>query len=240
MPAIPPTRIQVAARFCADELSINLLLRSWGDSARALIRVGSSSGYVRDPLGTWSYGRWRDQSPLLTYWGPKNSNPDSFDALINSRDQESVLPGHMQELVESYLLSQLDTDTADGLRRKLKEHLRKISLTDFADGVSDQAWDGVLGLASAQNLAAKVADRNELNSTDYDIIAAIADRGAIAVRLLGAIQDSPEVPGSSADAPGIRHSACPPFRTLHHHYCLQRRRGSGLDGGLHGYPERTH
>ena len=170
MPAIPPTRIQVAARFCADELSINLLLRSWGDSARALIRVGSSSGYVRDPLGTWSYGRWRDQSPLLTYWGPKNSNPDSFDALINSRDQESVLPGHMQGLVESYLLSQLDTDTADGLRRKLKEHLRKISLTDFADGVSDQAWDGVLGLASAQNLAAKVADRNELNSTDYDIL----------------------------------------------------------------------
>jgi hypothetical protein len=170
MPAILPTRIQVATRFCADQLSINLLLRSWGDDTRALIRIGCTSGYGRDPLGTWSNGRWLEQSPLLAYWGPKKSNSDSIDALINSRDQDSLLPAHMQELVETYLLSQLDTDTADGLRQKLKEQLRKISLTDFVDGGSDHAWTGALGLASAQNLAAKVSARNELSASDHEIL----------------------------------------------------------------------
>jgi len=170
MPANHPTRIQLAARFCASELSISLLLRDWEDDSKVLIRVGSLSGYGRDPLGNWDHGRWRDQSSLLTYWGLKKGDSDSFDAVINSREHEQMLPGHMQELVETYLLSQLDSDTADGLRNRLKEHLKKVSLINFADGGSANAWSGSLGLASAQNLAAKVADRNELSSPDHDML----------------------------------------------------------------------
>lgn len=170
MPAISPTRIGLAARFCTDELAFSLLIRSWGDDIRVLIRVGSASSYGRDPLGTWVQGRWRDQSPLLTYWGPQKGDADSFDALIKVKHRKNQLPEHMQEVVETYLLSQLDTDTADGLRRQLKKHLKKVRLTDFVDGESQDAWSGVLGLASAQNLAAKVATQTQLSSADHDVL----------------------------------------------------------------------
>ena len=170
MPAISPTRIRLAARFCTDELAISLLIRSWGDDIRVLIRVGSSSSYGRDPLGTWVQGRWRDQSPLLTYWGPKKSDADPLDALIQVRHSKNQLPELMQEVVETYLLSQLDTDTADDLRRQLKKHLKKVRRTDFVDGESQDAWSGVLDLASAQNLAAKVATQPQLSSADHDVL----------------------------------------------------------------------
>lgn len=170
MPAISPTRIRLAARFCTDELAISLLIRSWGDDIRVLIRVGSSSSYGRDPLGTWVQGRWREQSSLLTYWGPQKSDADSLDALIKVRHSKNQLPEHMQEVVETYLLSQLDTDTADGLRRQLKKHLKKLRLTDFVDGESHDVWIGALGLATAQNLAAKVANQSQLSPADHEVL----------------------------------------------------------------------
>ncbi|MCP9943034.1 hypothetical protein KBY70_11600 [Cyanobium sp. ATX 6E8] len=170
MPEISPTRIRLAARFCTNELAISLLIRGWGDDIRVLIRVGSASSYGRDPLGTWVQGRWRDQSPLLTYWGPQKDDADSLDALIKVRHSKNQLPEHMQEVVETYLLSQLDTDTADGLRRELRKHLKKVRLTDFVDGESQDAWSGVLGMASAQNLAAKVANKSQLSPADLDVL----------------------------------------------------------------------
>lgn len=170
MPAISPTRIRVAARFCTDELAISLLIRSWGDDIRVLIRVGSLSSYRRDPLGTFVQGRWRDQSPLLTYWGSKKSDTDPLDALIQVRHSKNQLPELMQEVVETYLLSQLDIDTADGLRRQLKKHLKNVTLTDFVDGESQDAWSGVLGLASSQNLAAKVATQPQLSTADHEVL----------------------------------------------------------------------
>lgn len=170
MPALSPTRIRLAARFCTDELAISLLIRSWGDDIRVLIRVGSSSSYGRDPLGTWVQGRWRDQSPLLTYWGPQKGETDSLGALIKVRHSKNQLPEHMQEVVETYLLSQLDTDTAIDLSRQLKKHLKKVRLTEFVNGESHDAWTGVLGLASAQNLAANVGTQTQLSSADQEVL----------------------------------------------------------------------
>jgi len=70
----------------------------------------------------------------------------------------------MQDVIEVYLLSQLDEGTADLLRGDLQNHLRNLRLTDFVDGESEDSWSGSLGLASAQNLAAKVASQSPLST----------------------------------------------------------------------------
>lgn len=170
MPATAPTRIRLAARFRANDLSICLLIRTWGDDSRVLIRVGSASRHRGDPLGHWINGRWREQSSLLTYWGPRKDGSDSLDALIQSRTQDDLLSASMHEFVECYLLSQLDADTAGVFRRKLKQHLIKVSLCDFVDGECSDSWPGLLGLASAQNLAAKLAAQIPLTPADHDVL----------------------------------------------------------------------
>lgn len=76
----------------------------------------------------------------------------------------------MQEVVEAYLLSQLDPDTAAEMRSKLTKQLRKVSLSDFVDGESADTWTGVLGLASAQNLAAKLAAQIQLTPADHAVL----------------------------------------------------------------------
>lgn len=171
MPAkAAPTRIRLAARFRVGELFVCFLTRTWGDDTRALIRLASASPNGRDPLGGWVNGRWRDQSHLLTYWGPPKASTELLDALIQARDDEHLLSLRMQEVVEAYLLSQLDTDTAGEISSKLTEHLKKVSLSDFVDGESADAWSGDLGLASAQNLAAKLAAQIQLTAADHEVL----------------------------------------------------------------------
>ena len=125
---------QLAARFRANDLSIGLLLRSWGDEVKVLIRVAPAPGQWHDPLGDWINGRRRDQSPLLSYWGPPIGSADSLAAPIKTRDRSALSPAYIQDLVETYLLGQLDLDLANGLRRQLKKHLANVSLTNFVDG----------------------------------------------------------------------------------------------------------
>lgn len=170
MPATAPTRIRLAARFRATDLSICLLIRSWGDDSRVLIRVRSASRHGGDPLGHWINGRWREQSSLLTYWGPRKNGSDSLDALIEARTHDKLLSPSMQGVVETYLLSQLDADAAGVFRRKLKQHLSKVSLCDFVDGESSESWAGLLGLASAQNLAAKLVAQVPLTPADQEVL----------------------------------------------------------------------
>lgn len=115
-------------------------------------------------------GRWRDQSHLLTYWGAPKGSRESLDLLIQAKDHESLLPACMQEVVETYLLSQLDPDTAAEMRSKLTKQLKKSSLSDFVDGESADSWSGVLGLATAQNLAAKLAADIQLTPADHAVL----------------------------------------------------------------------
>ncbi len=170
MPATSPTRIRLAARFVANELSISVLTRSWTDDIKVLIRVGSSTNYGRDPLETWIHGRWHEQSQLLTYWGPQKADDGCLVAVLQKRHRANELRERMNEVIETYLLDQLDCGTADRLRRELKKHLRKVKLTNFVDGETDNSWKGILGLASAQNLAAKAATQGQLNSKEREVL----------------------------------------------------------------------
>jgi hypothetical protein len=168
MPSISAARIRLAARFSTDNLSVSVLIRSWGGEDKVLIRVGSTSCHGRDPLGTWVYGRWREQSHLLTYWGPKKEDGDCLDALFLCKNDKAKTKQNMQEVVEVYLLSQLDKSTGDRLRGDFKQHLNILRLADFVDGESEDSWSGALGLASAQNLSAKIASQSPLSTKDCE------------------------------------------------------------------------
>ena len=164
MSLISPTRIRIAARFCSNRLSISALVRGWSDGDRVLIRVGSISSEGRDPLGTLVNWKWRDQSHLLTYWGPKRTDTDCLNALFLYRHDEIKTERYVREVVDVYLLSQLDDVTADRLRGDLQKHFGNLRLADFVDGDLEDCWSGTLGLASAQNLAVKVAKQSALST----------------------------------------------------------------------------
>jgi len=168
MPSISPARIRLAVRFSADNLSVSVLVRSWGGEDKVLIRVGSTSCHGRDPLGTWVNGRWREQTHLLTYWGPKKADTDCLDALFACRNDKDKTKQNMQEVIEIYLLSQLDESTGDRLRGDFKQHLNILRLADFVDGESEDGWSGALGLASAQNLAVKIASQSPLSTKECE------------------------------------------------------------------------
>ena len=188
MPSISPARIRLAVRFSADNLSVSVLVRSWGGEDKVLIRVGSTSCHGGDPLGTWVYGRWRGQSHLLTYWGAKKADTDCLDALFACRNDKDKAKQNMQEVIEIYLLSQLDESTGDRLRVDFKQYLKILRLADFVDGESENIWSGALGLASAQNLAAKVACQSPLSSEECEMLQILLTEAPLRFGYWGAIK----------------------------------------------------
>lgn len=183
-----PARIRLAARFIAENLSLLVLVRSWGGEDKVLIRVGPTSRYGNDPFEEWVQGRWSEQSHLLTYWGPKKENADCLDALIVSRNDKIKTKQNMREVVEVYLLSQLDEGTRDRLRDKFKQYLDILELADFVDGDSEDSWSGTLGLASAQNLAVKVAKQSALSTHECGKLRVLLTKAPLQFGYWGAIK----------------------------------------------------
>ena len=159
-----PTRIRQATCLRAGDLSIYVLLRENNEETKALIRVKAANSWM---FSSWSSGKWRDQSQLLTYWGPEKSDTEALEVLATAPIGSHVEPSSVRDLIDNYLLGQLDKETANELRSKIEEQTSSdISISNFVDGVSEKAWGGALGLACAQNLAAKISNQASLSSAE--------------------------------------------------------------------------
>ena len=162
-----PTRIRHATCLRAGDLSIYALLRTYNQENKVLIRIKAANRWIFS--GWWSSGRWRDQSQLLTYWGPEKADTKALEVLTTACKARTVEPSAVKELIEIYLLSQLDESTAIELRGKIDEQTSsEISVSNFVDGESEITWGGALGLASAQNLATKISRQASLSSAEIN------------------------------------------------------------------------
>ena len=134
-----PTRIRQATCLRAGDLSIYVLLRENNEETKALIRVKAANSWM---FSSWSSGRWRDQTQLLTYWGPEKSDTESLEVLATAPIGSHVEPSSIRDLIDNYLLGQLDKETANELRSKIEEQTSSdISISNFVDGESEKAWE---------------------------------------------------------------------------------------------------
>ena len=163
----PTTRIQKATHIRAGDLSLYALIRTFNQETNALVRLKAANSWIFS--GWSSSGRWRDLSQLLTYWGPKKSDTDALEILNTARVGEPVARSSVTELIEAYLLSQLDKETASRLRGTIDNKISSdISVSTFVDGESETAWGGGLGLASAQRLGERIYKQASLNDAEIN------------------------------------------------------------------------
>ncbi len=181
MQKINSAKIQFAAHFIANQLDIYFLESSHGEHSKLFIKFVSKRITKDSDINQWMnregriYPRWESKNnpwEVLSYIGPvKNQQEDSLYSSIIAVSNKKEKASHViQKTLNLYRLCDLGIKERSALQSILNICLEEAQLNCFTDGINHRSSENILTLSSAQHLADKVRNSDQITTNDLELI----------------------------------------------------------------------
>ncbi len=181
MQKINSAKIQFAAHFIANQLDIYFLESSHGEHSKLFIKFVSKRITKDSDINQWMnqegriYPRWESKNnpwEVLSYIGPvKNQQEDSLYSSIIAVSNKKEKASHViQKTLNLYRLCDLGIKERSALQSILNICLEEAQLNCFTDGINNRSSENILTLSSAQHLADKVRNSDQITTNDLELI----------------------------------------------------------------------